>query len=133
MSRRFQFSLRGLLGLAAIFCILLGSGHIVATYGSYVAANPTKVRQPVAIYGRIVRPFGPAQLDYAIAWQTPGNDDPGRRNYWMPFRSDRKWLCFYDIRAEIRNIYPGKYEIAVVADPLSTNEVAVTGAMEITR
>jgi hypothetical protein len=46
MSRRFQFSLRALLGMAVVVCLALGGWHLLVRYGQFVEMAPTAANEP---------------------------------------------------------------------------------------
>jgi hypothetical protein len=108
MSRRFQFSLRALLGLAAIASLSLGGWHLLETYGTYVDAENPRVGEPIRISGRFVWLFGPNEchLDIGHTWA----DESGCTfSYCVGKRS---WLCFYSVEQDFDPVdRPGQIEV----------------------
>lgn len=105
---------------------------MLMTYGQYVSAVPTRMGEPIVVYGRIVRPFGPKRMDYAIAWNRIGDKEPRRRNWLIGSCSYRKWLCLYDIHAELTGIYAGEYDLYVTSQPFRVvDDGAIRGKMTI--
>jgi|SRR5215469_6497387 len=49
MSRGFQFSLRALLGMAGLACLLLGGWHLLVQYGQFVQVAPLEANKPLEI------------------------------------------------------------------------------------
>lgn len=103
MSRRFQFSLRTLLGLAAAVCLVLGGWHLFDTYGNYIEIDRIRVGEPITVRGRYVRFFGPDKLEIFLGW---GGSD--YELYGWPRDVERSWLCLYSFECELDPVYePG--------------------------
>jgi hypothetical protein len=92
MSRRFQFSLRGLLGLATVACLLLGGWHLLKTYG-----NRIEVIGASRVKGRYIRVLGPTQCHLVVAARGPDGI------VWWSHERDvkRSRLCCYDFDWEL--------------------------------
>jgi hypothetical protein len=97
MSRRFQFSLRTLLGFAALICLLLGGRHLLDTYGSHLEVSDAALGKPIRLKGRLVRVFGPAKCVVTF-W---GDVDQTDVCEWLHSKEvERSWLCFYEFDYE---------------------------------
>ncbi|HEV3341559.1 MAG TPA: hypothetical protein VG125_14430 [Pirellulales bacterium] len=106
MSRRFQFSLRALLGLVTVLCLLLGGWGLLLTYGQFVAAGPITLHERIALRGRLIRMLGPKRLPYCI-WIDP---DGGVFDH-----AERSWLCIYTVQTETVVAHqPGRYRLTLV-------------------
>ena len=98
VKRRFlQFSLRGLLGFAALVCLLLGGRHLLETYGSYIEVGKATAGKPVRIKGRLLRIFGPQKCSIEIDAHIVNHDYAVWR--WGSWRA-RLWLCCYEFDFE---------------------------------
>ena len=97
MSRRFQFSLRWLLGLAAAVCFALGGWHLLVTYGQYVGAPPTNVGKPITVEAQLVRIGGPRLLR---GIELIG-DPPLDRLVYNHYVTERSWGCLYRLKTTI--------------------------------
>lgn len=97
MIRRFQFSLRALMGMVASFCLLPGSWKLLARYGQYIEATPVVVGEPIPIKGRLIRPLGPSELVCSVII---GEEflDPLRTG--VGFRARRSLFCCYEFEEE---------------------------------
>ncbi|HVW37404.1 MAG TPA: hypothetical protein VHB99_08860 [Pirellulales bacterium] len=96
MRRRFQFSLRALLGLAAGVCLLLGGKHLLETYGQRIEVEQPVVGKPIKIRARYIRLFGPSDVLIFIDVVT----STGREEGWAE-GAGRSWLCCYETETEI--------------------------------
>ncbi|MGH7134798.1 MAG: hypothetical protein ACREHD_03610 [Pirellulales bacterium] len=95
MPRRFQFSLRALLGLGAVVCLLLGGRHLVETYATYIEVSNSALDEPISIKGRIVRLFGPPKIYFDVNFKCYNAETPSfsrTAGGWV----DRSWLCCYN-------------------------------------
>lgn len=71
MSRRFQFSLRALLGLAVIVCLCFGARHIYVMHvASYVIAD-AKVGEPIVLRGQFFLLDAPASMGIRVGIAEP--------------------------------------------------------------
>jgi hypothetical protein len=115
MRRRFQFSLRTLLGLAAVVCLLLGGWHLLETYGSYIEAEPLRVGVPVKLRGRYVCFFGPNKVPITIGYEKNSDEVYG----WSAIvGSERSWLCLYNVECELEPVdEPCEITIYLQRDP----------------
>ena len=92
MSRRFQFSLKSLLGVAAIICLVFGGWHLLKTYGNRIEVIGTS-----RVKGRHIRLLGPTKCHLVVAARGP--DDIV---WWTHERDvERAWLCCYDFDCEV--------------------------------
>jgi hypothetical protein len=108
VKRRFlQFSLRGLLGLAALVCLLLGARHLLETYGSSIRVESTRTGQPIHVKATYCLPFGPSECGLAVGYET---DDKGsvRRH----FAVKRSWICLYKVECDFP-LYPRPRQITL--------------------
>ena len=116
MTRRFQFSLRALLGAAVVVCLLLGGWHLLWTYGQYVEAEPAKLGRSFSVKGRILRPAGPQELAYHFRIERP--DGVCLLNLFGEGYIARKgWLGTYRIDTTVElyesDIGPGEYRLSL--------------------
>jgi hypothetical protein len=104
MSRRFQFSLRGLLGIAAVVCAAFGGIHLLNAYGSWIEVSDLAVGKPVIVKGRYIRLFGPPKLLIFIQIKEP--KPKGRFGYYGSCvgSRQRRWLCLYSLEAEFARL-----------------------------
>jgi hypothetical protein len=108
--------LRGLLGLAALVCLLLGGRHLLNTYGNYIEAGDLALGEPIRVKGRMIRVFGPQRRQIQVAARNIGT--PGQRQMGDTEGSsdmvwaDRSWLCCYEFDCELDAMYiPGQWII----------------------
>jgi hypothetical protein len=66
MSRRFQFSLRTLLGTMGAVALSLGTAHLTKRFGEFVSAEPIHVGHRLQVKGRLVEFFGPATRNFRL-------------------------------------------------------------------
>lgn len=97
MRRRFQFSLRSLLGLAALVCVLLGGWHLLETYGTSVEVVNPRIATPIRIRGTYFWPFGPRECTLYVGYSR--SDDTGCVQKYL--RAKKSWLCFYSVEYEL--------------------------------
>lgn len=98
MKRRFlQFSLRGLLGFAAIICLLLGARHLLETYGNRLDVEDAKVGDFIRVKARYFRVFGPSECVLEAGYKAADGSMLPTRNYGMSSIQsvEREWLCLY--------------------------------------
>ncbi|HQU46380.1 MAG TPA: hypothetical protein PK867_26470 [Pirellulales bacterium] len=116
MSRRFQFSLRALLVAAAVVPLMLGGAHLFSGYAQYIEVGPVQVDGSTVIEGRIVRFFGPLDLEYCL--EVDGR--PEHEGIWSFGIARRKWLCIYPIQRDydFSRRPPGQYRLTLIGgDP----------------
>jgi hypothetical protein len=124
MRRRFQFSLRALLGLAAAVCVVLGGHHLLVKYGQYVVAKPAGIGEPISIDGQLVWLCGPRLL-YVELVSEPRLDRLVRNIYVLK----RSWGCLYRLKTTIDGIsHAGHHEILLRMQP---STIGVRGAATI--
>jgi len=92
VKRRFlQFSLRGLLGLAALPCFLLGSRHLLETYGPCMKVSDTSDGK-ARVQWRFVRFFGRPEYTFGATFISSSELES-----WTGVGSiHRSWLCCYE-------------------------------------
>ena len=110
MLRRFQFSLRALLGVAAVICLFLGGWHLLITYGEFIEVGPIELHRKTTIRGRLVRLLGPPELPYCIEINRESDSD-----LYVFSEADRSWLCIYEIRERTAFAHhPGRYRLRLI-------------------
>ena len=109
MKRRFfQFSLRWLLGLATLVCLLLGGWHLLDVYGNYMEVGDLAVGKPVRVKGRAIRLFGPQRCWIQVS-ANHDCDNGLHESGWV----DRSWLCCYEFEYDLGVLYaPGIWGIS---------------------
>lgn len=109
VQRRFlQFSLRGLLGVAALVCLALGGRHLIETYGSSISVETTKAGEPILVRATYCCPFGPRECDLVVGYATADDGASVRRH----FGGKRSWLCLYKVECEF-NLYQRPRQITL--------------------
>lgn len=112
MSRRFQFSLRALLVVVTVGCLLLGGWHLLKTYGQYIeASGRLRAGERISVRGRIIRPFGPEELSYNfIVYGVSSNNgvpsealSRGCGHWSYAYVAKRRWFCIYTVEAQVKN------------------------------
>ncbi|HEV3342890.1 MAG TPA: hypothetical protein VG125_21130 [Pirellulales bacterium] len=89
--RVLQFSLRGLLGLAAFVCLALGCWHLLETYGTSLKVESPRVGELFRVKATNFRPFGPPHCALEIVFEELGGT-LGRTRSKL---AERSWGCFY--------------------------------------
>ena len=113
MLRRFQFSLRALLGLSVAMCLLLGARHLLETCGQFVASQTARIGEPVAINGRLIRFFGPREYEYFL--DVIPRVEGEEQMTWLG-TSKRSWLCVYEVSQDFGPMSrPGSYRLILQA------------------
>ena len=116
MSRRFQFSLRTLLGLAAIICLMLGGWHLLETYGNYMDVGDMAVGKPITVKGRVIRVLGPPKcwIEASSSVADEQLEDGSSHAEWIR----RSWLCCYEFEYELYPIKnPGEWTVTTIWMP----------------
>lgn len=104
MKRRFlQFSLRGLLGFAAVVCLALGGRHLLETYGNSIEVRTARVGEPLRLKARYFCVLGPAERHLGLACEAADKSWLAEGVYGST-HSDivkRSWLCLYTMEADL--------------------------------
>jgi hypothetical protein len=104
VKRRFlQFSLRGLLGLAALVCLALGTWHWIETYGNRLDVEGARVGVPVRVKARCLWPFGPTECYIYVGYETADGSplSDGTSGVSNLDCVERSWLCLYSLESEL--------------------------------
>jgi hypothetical protein len=106
MSRRFQFSLRALLGLAAVVGLLLGGWHLLDTYGNRLDVDEVRIGAPVKIKAGYVCLFGPHECNLSVALESIDGSEiaPGIARVSEVDLVERSWLCLYRVEWEFEPV-----------------------------
>ncbi|HVX15133.1 MAG TPA: hypothetical protein VHC22_28330 [Pirellulales bacterium] len=106
MKRRLQFSLRGLLGLAALVCLSLGGRHLLETYGNSLDAEDPKAGLPIRVKARYFCLFGPTECYFDVGYETPDGSQLSDGTLGMSSGelAKRSWLCLYRIESELEPV-----------------------------
>lgn len=109
MTRRFQFSLRALLGTVVFGCLILGAGSLLKSKGQFVRAEPTKVGEPILIRGRVILFGGPGRFEYHLSLSTDG------MTLIRSDQAERSWLCLYNVEEAFEpSSEPRRYVIKLI-------------------
>jgi hypothetical protein len=127
MSRRFQFSLRALLGLAAVVCLLLGCWHLLTKHGQYVVATPAKIGEPITVDGQLVCFCGPSLLYVELVGEPPL--DRLVQNIYVIKRS---WGCLYRLKTKIDPISRSGDDAILLRFQMKPGAVAARGVVTVT-
>lgn len=103
VKRRFlQFSLRGLLGVAALVCLFLGGRHLLETYGNRLDVEEARVGVPIRVNARYFCLLGPAECILQIGYETADGLPLSDRTFGNSGvdRAERSWLCLYGLESE---------------------------------
>ena len=104
MKRRFlQFSMRGLLGFAALVCLCLGARHLLKTYGNWLEVEEARAGVPILVKARCIWPFGPTECCFYVGYETAdGSTLSDRTSGVSNFDCvERSWLCLYSLESEL--------------------------------
>ncbi|MGH7136253.1 MAG: hypothetical protein ACREHD_10970 [Pirellulales bacterium] len=88
MPRRFQFSLRALLALAGVVCLLFGGWQMLVRYGQIVELMPAVAHEPIRIKGRFfLFSVAPTQPYSVLVVREGGEvfEAQGHASRWVPF------------------------------------------------
>ena len=99
MTRRFQFSLRGLLGVAVAVCLVLGGWKLFRSFQQYITVTRDPSTDLVRVEGQIIRFLGPPEIQYDACLGVVRHDGHAgaKVGSWI---SERRWLCVYPIAVE---------------------------------
>ena len=107
MPRRFQFSLRALLVLVAVACVLLGAWHLLETYGTTIAIERPQVGEPLHVKATYFRPFGPSECYLEVGYKVTEGMTDGFVKCQLAKSAERSWCCFYETEFDFDPIdYP---------------------------
>jgi hypothetical protein len=84
--------LRGLLGLAALICLVLGGWHLLHAYGTSLKVESPRVGEPFRVKATKFRPFGPRYCALEIVFEELGDGTLGMMRSKL---AERSWGCFY--------------------------------------
>jgi hypothetical protein len=104
VKRRFlQISLRGLLGLAALVCLLLGGWHWIESYGNHLDIEEVRLGETIRVKARYFWLLGPAECQLEVGYETADESElsDGTLGVSMGDRVKRSWLCFYSMDEEL--------------------------------
>ena len=99
MSRRFQFRLRGFLGVAVAVCLVLGGWKLFRSFQQYVAVTRDRETDLVRVEGQIVRFLGPPEIQFDAFLTVVGrNGHVGMKTGSLT--AERRWFCVYPLAVE---------------------------------
>ncbi|HVX14150.1 MAG TPA: hypothetical protein VHC22_23390 [Pirellulales bacterium] len=104
MKRRFlRFSLRGLLALLTLACVLLGIWHLLETYGDGLDVEDARVGTTIRVRARYFCPLGPRECPLALTYQTADGTalSEGMMGVSLGNRAERSWLCLYSTEFDL--------------------------------
>lgn len=97
MARRFQFSLRVLLGVVVFASLVLGGWRLFGHYGTYVDAENVRIGAPIRIKASYFCAVGPYDCGLVVGYARA--DEAGSVSKYL--RAKRSWLCFYSVEYEL--------------------------------
>lgn len=111
MTRRFQFSLKALLGLVMVAAMMLGAVHLAERYGQFVkTTTPCSPASTLNVEGRLITFFGPKVRHVELAAETMFPDS--MRYSFADQMVPRSWFCMYNFTADVRALdTPGDYRL----------------------
>jgi hypothetical protein len=104
VKRRFlQFSLRWLLGLAALVCLCLGGRHLLETYGSRMEIETARI-EALRVKATYCRLFGPPEHRLELEYEAIDSVlTHGAHSVHRGEMARRSWLCLYTIEGDFPN------------------------------
>jgi hypothetical protein len=106
MSRRFQFSLRALLGFAVLACLVLAGRYLLGTYGTRLDVEIPRVGDPIRVKATYFRLFGPRECRLFVEYRIADGSllSSGAIGASQGDIIKRSWLCLYTIETELEPI-----------------------------